>query len=160
MSQYNKKIINTMKQEIKLSGGLSITLDDNQKKELLEQLNETNKKELVKKEILDILEKYKSNVRFLDSNHIGLVSKYPSSRFDILDENGDWLFDIDYDTENKHFWYSYYGIYKVFHIKYSITCDDIKELIKNILEDHLNLKDVTPVCSRRYTNHSFHWKFT
>ena len=140
--------------------GVMIELTEDQIKKVLEQTKVKDTKELVKQEILEMLEKYKSNVRFLDSNHIGLVSKYPSSRFDILDENGDWLFDIDYDTENKHFWYSYYGIYKVFHIKYSITCDDIKELIKNILEDHLNLKDVTPVCSRRYTNHSFHWKFT
>ncbi len=131
-----------MKQEIKLSGGLSITLDENQKKELLDQLNGTNTKELVKKELLEMLEKYKSNVRFLNSD--GSESKYPTSNFLILDEKGDWLFNINYDTKNPHFWYSYSRIYKFFTNKYSINYDDIQEVIKSVLVGHLNLKGVTP----------------
>ncbi len=131
-----------MKQEIKLSGGLSITLDDNQKKELLEQLNRTNKKELVKKEILEILEKYKSNVSFLNS--VYGVSKYPNSRFEILNNEGEWLFDIDYDSKNPHFWYSNYRIYKVILDKYQINHDDIQEVMESILITHLNLNGVTP----------------
>ena len=133
-----------MKQEIKLSGGLSITLDDNQKKELLEQLtNFKGVKELIKQEILDMLEQNKSNVRFLDSRES--KSKYPSSRFEILNNKGEWLFDIDYDQKNPHFWYSYYRIYEFFTKKYSINHDDIQEVMKSILVGHLNLKDVTPL---------------
>ena len=139
-----------MKQEIKLSGGISITLDENQKKELLELLNnnEVNTKELVKQEILEILEKYKSNVRFIDENYN--VSKYPTSRFEILDKNGNWLFDINYDSENPDFWYSRYHVYDVFLDKYSINHNDFQEVMKSILEEHLNLKGVTPypLCSR------------
>ena len=132
-----------MKKEIKLSGGLSLTLDDNQKKELLEQLtNSDDNKELVKQEILDMLERYKSNVIFLDSNNN--KSKYPGSRFEILNNKGGWLFDIDYDQRNPHFWYSYSGIYEFFANKYSINYDDIQEVIKSILVGHLNLKGVTP----------------
>ena len=131
-----------MKQEIKLSGGLSITLDDNQKKELLEQLNGTNKKELVKQEILELLEKYKSNVRFLTSD--GKESKYPTSRFEIFNDKGGWLFDIDYNSKNKHFWYSYHRIYRLFSDKYTINCDDFHDVMKSTLEGHLNLKEVTP----------------
>ena len=134
-----------MNQEIKLSGGLSITLDENQKKELLEQLtNAKDVKELIKQEILEIFEKHKSNIRFLDSNGISLVSKYPSSRFEILNNKGEWLFDVDYDQKNPHFWYSYYRIHVFFTNKYSINYDDFQEVMKSILEEHLNLKDVTP----------------
>ena len=133
-----------MKQEIKLSGGLSITLDENQKKELLEQLNGSNKKELVKQEILEMLEKYKSNVRFL--NEYGEISKYPTSRFEILNEDGKWLFDIDYDLKNPNFWYSYYRILVIFRDKYSINIGDFQEVMKSILKERLNLKDVTPLC--------------
>ena len=133
-----------MKQEIKLSGGISITLDENQKKELLELLNnnEVNTKELVKQEILEILEKYKSNVRFIDENYN--VSNYPTSRFEIFNENGEWLFDIDYDSKNQHFWYSFYRVWIVFLNKYSINNFDFQEVMKSILEEHLNLKGVTP----------------
>ena len=132
-----------MKQEIKLSGGLSLTLDDNQKKELLEQLtNAKDVKELIKQEILDMLEQNKSNVSFLNSD--GKETKYPTSRFEILNNEGMWLFDIDYNSENKHFCYSYYKIYEVFSIKYSINYDDLQEVMKDILEEYLNLKDVTP----------------
>ena len=133
-----------MKQEIKLSGGISITLDENQKKELLELLNnnEVNTKELVKQEILEILEKYKSNVRFIDENYN--VSKYPTSRFEILDKNGNWLFTIDYDSENPDFLYSYYSVLDAFNVKYSINYNDFQEVMTDILEEHLNLKGVTP----------------
>ena len=133
-----------MKQEIKLSGGISITLDENQKKELLELLNnnEVNTKELVKQEILEMLEKYKSNVRFLDENYN--VSKYPTSRFEILNEDGEWLFEINYDSENQRFLYSYYRVYSVFLDKYSINHNDFQEVMTDILEEHLNLKGVTP----------------
>ena len=31
------------------------------------------------------------------------VSDYPTSRFEILNEEGKWLFDIDYDSKNQHF---------------------------------------------------------
>ena len=132
-----------MKQEIKLSGGLSLTLDENQKKELLEQLNETNKKELVKQEIIEIFEKYKSNVRFLDENYN--VSKYPTSHFEIFNDDGDWLFYIDYDSKNQRFWYSYHKVWMVFKGKHSINIDDFQEVMKSILEEHLNLKGVTPL---------------
>ncbi len=103
-------------------------------------------KELVKQEILEMLEKYKTNVRFLDEGEN--VSKYPTSRFEIFDENGDWLFDINYDSKKPYFWYSYYRVWGVFNVKYSINYDDFQEVMKSILEEHLNLKGVTPYPSR------------
>jgi len=122
--------------------GVTIELTEDQVKKILEQTKVKDAKEFVKKEILEILEKYKSNVRFLTENCE--VSNYPTSRFEILNEEGNWLFDIDYDSKNQHFWYSYYRVYDVFLNKYSINYDDFQEIMTDILEEHLNLKDVTP----------------
>ena len=121
--------------------GVTIELTDDQIKKVLEQTKVKDTKELVKQEILEILEKYKSNVRFLDENYN--VSKYPTSRFEILNENGEWLFNIDYDSKNQHFWYSYYRILVIFRENYSINYDDFQEVMKSILEEHLNLMGKT-----------------
>ena len=121
--------------------GVTIVLTDDQVNKILEQTNIKDTKELVKQEILEMLEKYKSNVRFLDENYN--VSKYPTSRFEIFNENGEWLFDIDYDSENPRFRYSYYRIWVVFSEKYSINHDDFQEVMKSILEEHLNLMGKT-----------------
>ena len=85
----------------------------------MEQTKVKNTKELVKQEILEMLEKYKSNVRFLGENYN--VSKYPTYRFKILDENGDWLFIIDYDSKKQRFWYSYHRVWDGFLMVNSIN---------------------------------------
>ena len=130
-----------MEKQIEVNG-VTIELTEDQVKKVLEQTKVKNTKELVKKEILEMLEKYKSNVRFLDE--IYKVSKYPTSRFEILDKNGEWLFDIDYDSKNPRFLYSFYRVWIVFFAKYSINYDDFQEVMKSILEEYLNLKGVTP----------------
>ena len=122
--------------------GVMIELNEDQVKKILEQTIIKDTKELVKQEILEILEKYKSNVRFIDENYN--VSKYPTSRFEILDKNGNWLFTIDYDSENPDFLYSYYSVLDAFNVKYSINYNDFQEVMTDILEEHLNLKGVTP----------------
>ena len=133
-----------MEKQIEVNG-VAIELTDDQIKKVLEQTKVKDTKELVKQEILEMLEKYKSNVRFLGENYN--VSKYPTSRFEILNEEGKWLFDIDYDSKNQHFWYSYYRILEIFRENYSINDDDFQEVMKSILEEHLILKGVTPSLS-------------
>ena len=130
-----------MEKQIEVNG-VTVELTEDQVKKILEQTKVKDTKELVKQEILEMLEKYKSNVRFLNENC--KVSKYPTSRFEIFNENGNWLFDIDYDSKNPHFWYSYYKVWIVFSDKYSINHNDFQEVMKSILEEHLNLKDVPP----------------
>ena len=132
-----------MEKQIEVNG-VMIELTDDQVNKVLEQTKAKNAKELVKQEILEMLEKYKSNVIFLNKNCE--VSNYPTSRFEIFNENGDWLFDIDYDSKKQHFLYSYHRVWMVFNGKHSINYDDFQEVIKSILEEHLNLKGVTPTC--------------
>ena len=121
---------------------MTIELTDDQVNKILGQTKVKDTKELVKQEILEMLEKYKSNVRFLDENY--KVSKYPTSRFQILDNNGDWLFTIDYNSKNQRFWYSYHRVWMVFNGKHSINIDDFQEVMKSILEEHLNLMEAIP----------------
>ena len=123
--------------------GVTIELTDDQLNKVLEQTKVKNTKELVKQEILEMLEKHKSNVRFLDTN--GKASKYPTSRFEILNKNGEWLFDIDYDSKNPRFLYSFYRVWIVFLAKYSINYDDFQEVMKSMLEEHLSLNGITPL---------------
>ena len=136
-----------MEKQIEVNG-VMIELTDGQINKVLEQTKAKNAKELVKQEILEMLEKYKSNVRFLD-NYFHLT-KYPTSRFAILNEEGKWLFDINYDSKTQHFLYSYYNVYKFFSEKYPIDHDDFQEVMKSILEEHLNLKGVTPMAVKNF----------
>jgi hypothetical protein len=96
-----------MEKQIEVNG-VTIELTEDQVNKILEQTKVKDTKELVKQEILEMLEKYKSNVKFLDGYFN--VTKYPASRVAILTEDGKWLFDIDYDSKNPHFWYSYFNI--------------------------------------------------
>ena len=154
-----------MEKQIEVNG-VTIELTEDQINRILEQTKVKNTKELVKKEILEMLEKYKSNVRFLTGTFD--ESKYPTSHFEIFNDDGDWLFDIDYDSKKRHFLYSYYRILAIFREKYSINYIDFQEVMKSILEEHLslmgktlryqsipleehlNLKGVTPVAIKNF----------
>ena len=131
-----------MERQIEVNG-VMIELTEDQVKKILEQTKVKDAKELVKQEILEMLEKYKSNVKFLDGYFN--VTKYPASRVAILTEDGKWLFDIDYDSKNPHFWYSYFNIGNYFCDKYQINHNNIQEAMKDILDECLNLKGVTPI---------------
>ena len=94
-------------------------------------------------EILEIIKKNIKNVRFLDKNNNNSV--LPTSRFEIFDEKGDWLFDIDYNEENKHFWYSYNRIFKVFfNSKHDINSMNFNNIMKGVVEEDLKMVGVTP----------------
>ena len=125
-----------MEKQIEVNG-VTIELTEDQVNRILEQTKIKVRKELVKQEILEMLEKYKSNVKFLTETFD--ESKYPTSHFEIFNENGDWLFDIDYDSKKQHFLYSYHRVLAVFFAKYSINYNDFQEVIKSILEEHLSL---------------------
>ena len=136
-----------MEKQIEVNG-VMIELTDDQVNKVLEQTKAKNAKELVKQEILEMLEKYKSNVRFLDDYFH--LTNYPTSRFAILNEEGKWLFDINYDSKNQHFLYSYHNVHNVFLEKYPINHCDFQEVMKSILEEHLNLKGVTPMAIKNF----------
>src|SRR5574344_2087659 len=105
-----------MERQIEVNG-VTVELTKDQVNKILEQTKVKDAKELVKKEILEMLEKYKSNVRFLDEG-------------ENVNENGVWLFDIDYNEKNQHFWYSHDRVWGVFYEKYSINYYDFQDVMK------------------------------
>ena len=100
-----------------------------------------NVEQQIRNEILEIIKKNIRNIRFLDEKGANL----PTSRVEVLNENGDWLFDIDYDEKNKHFWYSYNRIFKVFESKYNINDLNFNDIMKGVVEEDLKMGGVTPI---------------
>ena len=98
-------------------------------------------KQQIRNEILEIIKKNIKNVMFLDE--YGFVYDLPS-RLEIFDENRDWLFDIDYNEKNKHFWYSYNRIFKVFESKFNINLMNFNEIMNIVVKEDLKMDGVTP----------------
>lgn len=101
-----------------------------------------NVEQEIRNGVLGLIKNNIKNVRFLNKN--GGISDLPTNRVEILDENGSWLFDINYDEENKHFWYSHYNIYRFFESKCGINYQKFNEIMVDVVEEDLNMKGVTP----------------
>jgi hypothetical protein len=87
-----------------------------------------------------------SKTKFLDCNN-GHVSKTLTSRIQLRNSYGKWLFDYNYDQKNKHFWYSYRRVYTIFMNQFSLQDDDRHRLMKSLVEKHFNLRDTLPFTS-------------
>ena len=83
-----------------------------------------------------------SKTKFLD--FIGFVSKTPTSRIELYNLNGKWLFDYNYEQKNKHFYFSYDTVYHMLFEHFLLACDEAEQLVKSIIADHFNLQGVTP----------------
>ena len=80
--------------------------------------------------------------RFLDEK--GNESRLPTNRIELRNSNNEWLFDIQFTGKNKHFWVSYYRVWKIFKDTDSLEDEDIKRLMKNQMNIQFGLNDVTP----------------
>ena len=83
-----------------------------------------------------------TNTVFLDE--YGDESKLPTHRIDLRNSDDEWMFDILCTGKNKHFWGSYYRVWKIFKDKYSLQDNDITKLMKNQVKIRFGLNDVTP----------------
>ena len=83
-----------------------------------------------------------TNTVFL--NEHGYKSKLPTNRIELRNPNDEWMFDILCTGKNKHFWGSYYRVWKIFKDKYSLQDNDITKLMKNQVKIRFGLNDVTP----------------
>ena len=64
-------------------------------------------------------------------NEHGDKSKLPTNRIELRNPNDEWMFDILFTGKNKHFWVSYFRIWKIFANTYSLQDDAIQRLMKN-----------------------------
>ena len=93
------------------------------------------------KTFLELLGKCTKTV-FLDE--YSLKSAVPTNRIELRNDNNEWLFDIQFTGENRHFCVSYWRIWKIFEDKYNLQDDDIERLMKNQMKIHFGLDDITP----------------
>ena len=85
-----------------------------------------------------------TNTVFL--NEHGYKSKLPTNRIELRNPNDEWMFDILFTGKNKHFWVSYFRIWKIFANTYSLQYADTQRLMKNQATIRFGLDDVTPAC--------------
>ena len=113
-------------------------------------LTKFTKEELEKSEVsqtefdktfLELLGQCKKTV-FLDEN--GDKSNVPTNRVELSNSDYDWMFNIQYTGEHKHFWTSYWLVWKIFEDKYNLQVVDIQRLMKNQMKIRFGLCDVTP----------------
>ena len=95
------------------------------------------------KTFLEILGKCIKTVYF---DEIGHKSSVPTGWMELLaDENDhDWILDIKYTGENKHFWVSYWRVWQIFKDKYNLSDNEIKRLMKNMMGILFGIYDITP----------------
>ena len=113
-------------------------------------LTKFSKEELEKHEVtqeefdkvfLDLLGKCTKTVFLAEYSQKSAV---PTNRIELRNDNNEWLFDIQFTGENKHFWVSHYRIWTIFKDKYNLQNDDIERLMKNQMKIRFGLDDLTP----------------
>jgi hypothetical protein len=87
------------------------------------------------KVFIDLIEEGKNNVRFINGTY----------RFELSNNKGKWMFDISYDPEDPHFWFSMDRVYMILKDKFNLEYPEIQRYMRNILDNDLKLKEVVPV---------------
>jgi len=90
--------------------------------------------------ILTMVDQRKS--KFIDSD--GYKSKIPTSRIQLNNADGDWLFEYDYNQKNTHFWYSYYRIGVVLCKHFAISESELELLMKYNIEKTFKILNTIP----------------
>ena len=93
------------------------------------------------KTLLEFLGKCTKTV-FLDAH--GNECVVPSNRIDLRNDSGEWLFDIQFTDESKHFWVSYWRVWQIFKDKYNLSDNEIQRLMKNQMKLQFGMNDITP----------------
>ena len=118
-------------------------------------LTKFSKEELEKKEVtqeefdkafLELLGKCTKTV-FLDARG-GYPSKVPTNRIEMQNDENEWMFDIQFTGEKRHFCAEYYRVWKpllnIFDSRYGLNADDIRQLMKNQIKQRFGMDDVIP----------------
>lgn len=82
---------------------------------------------------------------FLDG--IGLDSKLPTNRIDLRNSHNDWMFDIQFTGERRHFYAQFHNVWSIFKSQYGLSEYDIKRLMKSQMKLLFGMDDITPAVS-------------
>jgi len=75
----------------------------------------------------------------------GFPSTLPTNRIELRNIDDEWMFDIEFTGENKHFWASYNRIWLILADEFSLQDDGIQRLMKNQMKIKFEFTDVTPM---------------
>jgi hypothetical protein len=92
------------------------------------------------KKFLELLDRCTKTV-FIDEH--GNISKLPTNRIELRNKDDEWMFDIQFTGENKHFWASTLRILGILEEEYGLQVADIQRLMKNQMKIRFNLTDIT-----------------
>ena len=90
---------------------------------------------------LELLGKCTKTV-FLDAN--GNECIVPNNRIDLWNDSGEWMFDIQFTGENRHFWVNYGRVWSIFESRYGLQYNEIQRLMKNQMKLRFGMNDITP----------------
>ena len=93
------------------------------------------------KTFLEILGKCTKTV-FLDAHRNECI--VPSNRIELRNDSGEWMFDIQYTGENRHFWVDYGRVWSIFESQYGLRDNKIQRLMKNQMKLLFGITDLTP----------------
>ena len=93
------------------------------------------------KTFLELLGKCTKTV-FLDAHRNECI--VPSNRIELRNDSGEWMFDIQYTGENRHFWVNYGRVWSIFESQYGLRDNKIQRLMKNQMKLLFGITDITP----------------
>lgn len=99
------------------------------------------------KTFLELLAKC-TKTEFLDTDLN--ISKLPTNIIRLADSDNNWMFNIQFTGEHKHFWVNYDRVWSIFEAKYRLQYGDIKRLMLNQITLRFRMKDITPLLTSPY----------
>jgi len=79
---------------------------------------------------------------FIDSNDE--ISKLPTNRIELRNNDDKWMLDIQFTGKNKHFWVNYNRIWRILANEFNLQDVDIQRLMRNQMKIRFGFDDVTP----------------
>ena len=114
-------------------------------------LSKFSKEELEKHEVtqeefdkafLELLGKCTKTV-FLDDH--GNDCTVPTNRIELRNDENEWMFDIQFTGENRHFYVRYCNVWNIFESRYGLHDNKIQRLMKNQMKLRFGMDDITPI---------------
>jgi|SRR5574344_1651118 len=67
----------------------------------------------------------------------------PSNRIELRNDKNEWMFDIQFTGEKKHFYVRYFNVWNIFESRYGLQDNEIQRLMKNQVHLRFGLTDIT-----------------
>src|SRR5574344_1898980 len=93
------------------------------------------------KTFLELLNQCTKTV-FLDE--YGHTSSVPTNRIELRNSKNEWLFDIQFDG-NERFWFNSRRVWYIFEYKYGLTYNAIQKLMLNLVNTRFNMHNCIPI---------------